>query len=153
MRPVIYGQAAAGQAAQEGSTARRGRHRRGGRAAPTVRTPIAAPAAPACADRSNLRVKVLVADPDEATSNTPSRLPRRVRLLRSVLTSGPDDTRRAIDDDEPDVILVGTGIAETDIGSVCRLVRDRESGGYRYVIALVDPADTESLEMGHAQRR
>jgi diguanylate cyclase (GGDEF)-like protein len=91
-------------------------------------------------------VKVLVADSDEVVRE------RAAAALfefgyRTVLAPSAQEARRAIVDDEPDVILLGTTLDGLDVGSICRWVRDREGGSSRYVIALVDAADTEGLQL------
>jgi diguanylate cyclase (GGDEF)-like protein len=95
-------------------------------------------------DRADLGVKVLVADADLALLEG-----ARAALIefgyRGLVAGTAEDTLLAITEQEPDILIVGASLDGVDVTEVCRWVRDRAGGSDRYLIAVVDPSDTEGL--------
>jgi diguanylate cyclase (GGDEF)-like protein len=95
-------------------------------------------------DRADVGVKVLVADADCEVRDLADAALAEFGY-RCVLATSSDETLLAIMEQEPDVIIAGGNLTGVDVAGVCRWVRERERGSSRYVVALLDGADTDGL--------
>jgi len=95
-------------------------------------------------DRADVGVKILVADADHEVRERAS-LALAEFGYRCIVARTGEEALLAIIDREPDVLIVGANLEGVDVVGICRWAREREGGANRYVVALVDAADTDGL--------